>query len=277
MDFVCLWAVFLALAVLSMSISAATWKWPSQHTYPYCHQPPTCPCTLCQCFRSLTLPCTAGWSLLIKDLCGSFLGYQPCPQHHRDIYGLPSAPWAHPLCCRACVHLFQLSRSSFYVLEIVCIWFGSLGSPSMLQGLCVLLSSLDLLSAPQGLCVLQRFVCRASLDTLASPLPKGLLWASVGSLSLPFGQGYSLWAVYRLRSAAFSVFFFFCPLSPSFAWLSQILQLLFGSPCEGVAQCTGTLPVSQLPSSLGAQLPSKILHLFPFIVSILSLTLFPAA
>ena len=150
--------------------------------YPYCHQPPTCPCTLCQCFHSLTLPCTAGWSLLSQDLCGSFLGYQPCPQHHRDFYGLPSAPWAHPLCCRACVHLFQLTRSSFYVLEIVCIRFGSLGSPSMLQGLCVLLSSLNLLFAPQGLCVLQSFVCRASLDTLASPLHQG---TSVGFCWFP--------------------------------------------------------------------------------------------
>ena len=99
-----------------------------------------------------------------------------------DLCALVSASQAHTSHRRACVHLFQLTRSSFYVLEIVCIRFGSLGSPSMLQGLCVLLSSLNLLFAPQGLCVLQSFVCRASLDTLASPLHQG---TSVGFLWFP--------------------------------------------------------------------------------------------
>lgn len=108
--------------------------------YPHCHEPPTCPCNLCWCFYSLILPCTAGWSLPSKDLCGSFLSSQPCLQHRRDFCGLPSAPWACHLCCRVCVHLFWLTGPS-YVLELVSIWFGSLGSPSMLQSLCVLLSS----------------------------------------------------------------------------------------------------------------------------------------
>ena len=175
--------------------------------YPYCHQPPTCPCNLCWCFCSLTVPCTAGWSLLSKDLCGSFLGYQPCPQHHRDFCGLLLALWAHSLCCRACVHLFQLTKSSFYVLELVCIWFGSLGSPSMLQSLCVLLSSPWTFSLHH-----KGYVCCRDLYAMPhlTPWPTlcttGLLWASVGSLSLPLGQGHRLWAVYRLRSAAFSVF-----------------------------------------------------------------------
>jgi len=80
--------------------------------------------------------------------------------------------------------------------------------------------------------------------------------------SLPSCWGHRPWAVYKLRSAAFSVF---CPLSPWFAWLSEILQLPFGPTSEGTSQFTETLPVSGLFPPLGHKLPSRSSQSFPFL------------
>ena len=77
----------------------------------------------------------------------------------------------------------------------------------------------------------------------------GLLWASLRFPCLPSDRGHSLRAIYRLKSAAFSVC---CPPSPCFAWSSEISQFLFGPDCEGVSLCRGTPLVSRLPSSFGA-------------------------
>ena len=90
----------------------------------------------------------------------------------------------------------------------------------------------------------------------------GLLWASLRFPCLPSDRGHSLRAIYRLKSAAFSIF---CPLSPWFAWFSEIPQFPLGPACEGASQCTGTLPVSGLLPSLGAQVPSRSSPCFPFL------------
>ena len=103
----CLWAVLLALKVLDMSISTPTSKWPS--AYFHCHQPKTCPWNLSWCFWSPAPPFTAGQTLLGKGLCGSFLD----PLTVAPLTGsFLSAPRACPLCCKACVHLSQLTRPS---------------------------------------------------------------------------------------------------------------------------------------------------------------------
>ena len=166
-------------------------------------------------------------------------------------------PGAHPLCCEACLHLFLLTRLALYVTGLVCL-FSSLGLPSVLHGLCALQGFMSAsLLAPQA-CSLHCEVhvgCRVcTLGLSWHPRPTlyamGFLWASISSLSLPSGQGYSLWAVYGLRSAAFSVF---CPLSPCFAWLSEILQHPLGPAYKGASQCKGTGPPSKFPSSLRTQ------------------------
>ena len=110
MGSVCLWAVLLALKVLDMSISTATSKWPS--AYFHRCQSKTCPWNLSWCFWSLAPPFTAGQILLGKGLCGSFLDPLTVAPAHGVVCGLLSAPGACPLCCRAWVHLSQLTRPS---------------------------------------------------------------------------------------------------------------------------------------------------------------------
>ena len=182
----------------------------------------------------------------------------PWPLQHGDLCGLPSTPWAHPLCCGVCVHLFLLTQacplsqglcfSSSWACPLCCMVCVHCG------GLCMPPSW-----PPRPALCIVRFAWAAEVCTLGlswHPRPtlcaRGLLWASLSSLSLPSGQGYSLWVVSGLRSAAFSAF---CPLSPCFAWLSEILQLPLGPTCKGASQCTGTVPPSQLSPSLGTQAP----------------------
>ena len=54
MGSVCLWAVLLALAMLDMSISTATSKWPSQHVFTAAS-----PLLLSGIIASASVPCPA--------------------------------------------------------------------------------------------------------------------------------------------------------------------------------------------------------------------------
>ena len=114
-----LWAVFLALTVLDMSISTATSKWPSQHIFT-ASSPKLVTGIFASCFCFLVPPFTAGQILLDRGLCRSFLDSLTVSSVHGYVCGLLSAPWACPLCCRAYVLLFQLTRPnisyiSFYL------------------------------------------------------------------------------------------------------------------------------------------------------------------
>ena len=75
--------------------------------YPHCCQPSTCPWNLCWSFRLQVPTCSAGRSLLGRDLCGHL-----------------SASWVHPLCHRACVYISWLSKSAFCTTGLVrsCLW-----------------------------------------------------------------------------------------------------------------------------------------------------------
>lgn len=150
-----------------------------------------------------------------------------------------SVPWACPLCCTVCVHCRSL-------------W------PSWLPGL---------LSALWGLHGLHRFVHWASLGTPGPPsVPWGLLWVSLSSLSLPSGQGYSLWAVYGLRSAAFCFLPLFSP-SLCLAWERSFPwpYLWQSFPAHGTVLPLQTPSLSQDTSSC-----PEVFHVFLFYVSTLS-------
>ena len=195
--------------------------------YLHCRQPTTCPWNLCQCFCPLVLPWTADWSLLGRGLRGSFPVSLILPS---SLCGLPSAPWSWPLHGGSRVYFFS-----------------SPVPPSVLQGLRVLLSSPQAWPLCCRACAPWRCLYAVPLSlSRARPLWNGV---SLGSPFLPSGQGHSPWAVYGLRSAAFSIF---CPLGPCFAQLSEIPQLPLGPTCEGISQCTGNLPPSRLFPSLGA-------------------------
>ena len=187
------------------------------------------------------LPCTAGWSLLSRGLCWSFLGSLTLPS----------------------------------VLQRL-VWpsLSPLSSSSMSWGLFVFLS------APWPALWAVLFVCaeEVCMPLLSwHPWPTlctmGLPCASLGSLSPLSAHGHSPWGFYGLRSTAFSVF---CPLGLCFIqffWDSTALtwtQLSGNFPVQGNTSCfmTPCLPPGQKLPHL------EVLHLFPFYVSILSPTSF---
>ena len=191
-----------------------------------------------------------------RGFCGSFL----CPLHYWDLCGLPSAAWAHPLCCGACVHLSHFLRQALCVKGFVCTCFVSskLDETSLSAVPRRLLALLKFARFPSlsnpgphfvpQVCVLPGFVCHATLGHLGPPSVLQLLCVLarivclliLGSPRLPSGRGHSLRAVNRLRSSAFSVF---CSLSPSFARFSETPQCPFGPASEGAFLCTRTSPV----------------------------------
>ena len=59
----------------------------------------------------------------------------------RDLCGLPSGPWGHPLLRGACVHLSWLPEPTLCIVLLVFTCLSSPGPPSMSQGLCSLVSA----------------------------------------------------------------------------------------------------------------------------------------
>ena len=151
-------------------------------------------------------------------------------------------------------------------------------SPSMLWGLCVLVLAplarllcqwscmhlcrlTSLLSMSRGFCVLL-------LAPWAHPLccraPVGLSqFSKLAILLLPQSVSF-LWA----EKCSYLCFL---PSKSCLAWLSEIPQVPFGPPCEGASQCIGTLPASQLPLSLSAQVPVQKFSIFSLFMSLSSL------
>ena len=192
-------------------------------------------------------------------------------------------PWACPLHQRACVHLSQLSGPALCVVTGLvctcfssptyplccraCVFFFRLPSPpSMPHSLYALerfvchisLSMPGLPSAQQGLCELERFVYQPSLGTLGLP---SVLWGFCGLLLVSQAH-HSRWAVYGLRSAAFSVF---CLLSPCFASFLRFCSTplcLHGRESPSVWEIF--IPQDTLPSS-GNKLLSRSSPSFPFL------------
>ena len=126
--------------------------------YLHCHQPPTCPWNLWQCFCFWIPPCTAGGRLLGRGLCGSSLNSRTLPSASQTCVGFPQphelarcvagrlhlfrfgSP-ARSLCHRASTHGFQLSPPTLCIAGLVCTCLASAGSPSMSRGFCALLSA----------------------------------------------------------------------------------------------------------------------------------------
>ena len=206
-----------------------------------------------------------------------FLAPQPCLLCHGDLCGLPLARWIHSLPHRACVHLPRLPEPSLCVKGLMCSFSGS--SAPLYPVFCVLWKGFyaPLLLAPQAWSLCHRAVC--SGEVCMPPLSwhfrptlwaAGLLWASFCFPSPLSDQSHRPW----LRSAALSVF---CPLSPCFALLFEILQLLFGPHCEGTSLCMGNSCFRTPSLPWGISSCPEVLHLFPFYVSILSPTSFQGA
>ena len=140
----------------------------------------------------------------------------PCPH----LRGLPSAPRAcavccrafaficispaHTLCHRACAHLFHLSLLSLCIMGLVRTCLSSWGPPSALWDLCALVSPQQAHPLCHRVCVFffqlpgsalcdTRFVYSVPLSACRPALCiTGFLCASFGSLSPPSGWGYSL-------------------------------------------------------------------------------------
>ena len=154
--------------------------------YLHCHQPPTCPRSLCQHFCSPVLPCTAGWCLLGKGLCGSFLGSPALPSVSwklvwaslsplsspsmlRGLCALLSSHQACPLCSSACVHLSWPPGPAICVPGLCALVLAPQACPLCCRA-CVFFFWLPgLASVPWGLCAQERFVCYASLGPLGPP------------------------------------------------------------------------------------------------------------
>ena len=140
-------------------------------------QPPTCPWNLSWCFCSLVPPCIEGWTLLIRSLCGSFLGsltllsaLQRLVWASLSLLISPSASWGLGT-------LVSARWPDLYVTGTVCSYFSAPSPPSVPRGVCGLASfachaSLGppgLPSMPWGLCAMERFVCCTSLSTPRTP------------------------------------------------------------------------------------------------------------
>jgi len=191
------------------------------------------PCARCVTETCVVFPQFPKFTLCVAGLvCTCFV----------SLPGLFVAGFFFWLCCEGCLCCPSLYASSLLALQshsvpwrlcafpgFVCdATLGYLGLPSVLQGLCVLVGLVYLLSP-------------------SFPRP-------------PSGWGHSLWAVNRLRSAAFSVS---CPLSPCFAWFFKTLQLPLRPGCEGISLYRGA-PVSGLPPSWHKLLPRNSPS-FPFL------------
>jgi len=191
-------------------------------------------------------------------------------------------PWACPLHQRACVHLSLLPGPSLCVIiGLVCTCFSSPTYPLCCRA-CVFFFRLPSPpSVPHVLYALERFVCHISLSMPGPPSAQGLCelerfvyLPSLGTLGLPSDlwgfcglllvsqAHHSWWAVYGLRSAAFSVF---CLLSPCFA---SFLRFCSTPLClherESPSAWEIFLPQDTLPYS-GNKLLSRSSPSFPFL------------
>ena len=145
---------------------------------------------------------------------------------------LVSAPWAFPVCDRASVFFFWLPGPALCTVRVVCT--GEVFMPCLSQHprptLCT-----------TGFCVL-----------LFIPPDCHLVGATVCELFMDWEVQLSLLSAL---------------LSPCFAWLSEIMHFPLGPLCEGASQCIGTLPASQLPLSLSAQVPVQKFSIFSLFMS----------
>lgn len=181
--------------------------------------------------------------------------------------------WTHPLCCRQCALVWAHSLRGAGEGGTRCALVPSHWACPLSQGLCVLLDPPGLLSMLWGLCVTE-FVCHASLGTLGPTLcTTGLLWACFSSWAQCLVGTHSLWAVYGLRSAAFSVL---RPLSLCFVQPSEIVQI---PPTMRLPPSSWQLPCfrNSLPPSLSTSSCQMFYAFFPFYISIFSPTSFQGA
>ena len=141
-------------------------------------QPPTCPWNLPLCFCSLVPPCIEGWTLLIRSLCGSFLGsltllsaLQRLVWASLSLLISPSASWGLGT-------LVSARWPDLYVTGTVCSYFSASSPPSVSRGVCLWAGKFcmswlsrppGLPSMPWGVCALERFVCCTSLSTPRTP------------------------------------------------------------------------------------------------------------
>ena len=237
MGSVCLWAVLRALAVLDLSISAATSEWPSQHPF-IASSALLDPGIISG--ASVAGPAFHCWPKLARQgLVWLFSWLPACALCTAEpCVGFPQPPRALPL-CRGIV------SSRLPSARHVCSF-----SPRL--ALC----------AARVVC-LERFVCLPTLGDPSWPaVPWGSLWASLSPLSPPSGWGHSLQAVHGLRSATFSVS---CPNS----LLCPVFQDPIAPHC---ARLQGSFPCAQelllfqgaFPPS-GHKLPSRSSQSFPFL------------
>ena len=177
--------------------------------YLHCCQPPSCPWNYCQCFCSQVPPCTAGLSLLVRGLYGSFLssltmpsvspescvGFPQPPERPSVLRGLCALVFtlqALPLCHRACVHLSWLMGPALCVEGFVCTCFDLPAHP-LCHRACVSFFWLPrpTFSAARVVCTGEVCMPLHSQDPGPALCAVGLLWASLFSPSLPSGHGHS--------------------------------------------------------------------------------------
>ena len=242
--------------------------------------PPSVPRALCAlvsshqptlCFAGLVFTCLNPWALpLCRGTC-VHLSWSPDPSSmFQGLYALVS-PHQCVVCIKGlvCTCLLSPARPLFHLSWLprpaLCVpWFVSTAE------VCMPFLSWHPRPALCTKMVVCSSVCMPHLfhHPGLALCATGLLWASLHFPCLPSDRGHSLWAIYRLKSAAFSIF---CPLSPCSAWFSEIPQFLLGPACEGASQCTGTLPVSGLLPSLRAQAPIQKFSLFSLFMSSFSI------
>ena len=226
--------------------------------YLHCHHSPACPWNLCLCSCPLVLPCTASQRLLSRDLCGCFLSSLALPSASWRPVWASLSPSACLLCGRACVQLLGLTGPALYIVWLVALVSAPQARPLCYRA-CSHVSVLCTCPLHCTLCALNSMSeFRASPGTLAGPLHLGLLWTSLGSLSLPSGWGHNPWAVYGLRS----VTFYFLH-SRSFV-LPEIHNSPLGPLVRELPSAQESLPPSQL-LPLRPKLPFRSSPSFPFL------------
>ena len=142
---------------------------------------PYCSWGHCRCFCSPVPPCASGRSLLGRGLCGYFLVLSASWR----LVWASLTPGAHPLSCRACVHLFWLSGG---LCALVSAYWGALCIPGLVWTCSAPLASLSMVAGfictyfvlppalwglyvlwavPGGLRALPNFVCLSFINTPA--------------------------------------------------------------------------------------------------------------
>ena len=181
-----------------------------------CRQPPTCPWDHCWFFCSPVLPCTAGWNLLGRYLCGSFciaatcVGFPQPPKLTLCVAGLAwtwLSSWGSPFVSQPCEHLSQLpgGRPGFCAARLLCTCFSSPSWP-LCHG-----ASVELFRLPVPTLCLMGFMCTC----FASPaLCRGgclifqlsqegcVCYPSLYASPLSAPQSLPLWQLFALSHSA---------------------------------------------------------------------------